>query len=99
MSERPRMNRSEMNVDENRVALRAYWTRTIRFTLALLAVWFVVGYLAAIVFAPWLNQFTFLGGPLGFWFAQNGAIYIFWLLILIYALGMNRLDHEFDVEE
>jgi putative solute:sodium symporter small subunit len=42
---------------------------------------------------------TFLGGPLGFWFAQNGAIYIFWVLILVYAVGMNRLDHEFDVEE
>jgi putative solute:sodium symporter small subunit len=99
MPQRARMNRSEMSPDDNRSALQNYWKRTLRFTLVLLAIWFVVGYLASIVFAPTLNRFTFLGGPLGFWFAQNGAIYIFWLLILAYAIGMNRLDHEFDVEE
>lgn len=99
MPRRARMNRSGMTPDENRSALGTYWKRTLRFTIVLLVIWFTVGYLAAIVFAPTLNRFTFLGGPLGFWFAQNGAIYIFWLLILAYALGMNRLDHEFDVEE
>jgi putative solute:sodium symporter small subunit len=64
-----------------------------------LAVWFVVGYLLAIVFAPALNAYTFLGAPLGFWIAQNGAIYVFILLILIYAVRMNRMDKEFGVEE
>jgi putative solute:sodium symporter small subunit len=99
MPERNRIDRSALSADQNRAALRAYWKRTLRFTLVLLAIWFAVGYLAAIVFAPTLNRINFLGGPLGFWFAQNGAIYVFWLLILAYAIGMNRLDHEFDVEE
>lgn len=79
--------------------LEAYWRRTLRFTVLLLAVWFVAGYVVSIVLAPWLNRFEFLGGPLGFWVAQNGAIYVFWLLILVYAVRMNRLDREFGVEE
>ena len=77
--------------------LEGYWKRNIRLTLTLLAVWFIVGYVLAIIFAPALNTITFLGGPLGFWIAQNGAIYVFILLILIYCLSMNRLDEEFDV--
>ena len=79
--------------------LREHWRRTLRFTLLLLAVWFLVGYVVAIVLAPVLNRVDFLGGPLGFWMAQNGAIYVFWLLILIYAVGMDRLDREFDLHE
>jgi putative solute:sodium symporter small subunit len=53
----------------------------------------------AILLAPWLNRFSLLGGPLGFWVAQNGAIYGFWVLILLYALGMNYLDRKYGVEE
>ena len=77
--------------------LKAYWKRTLRLTVALLVVWFLVGYVLAIILAPVLNGVRFLGGPLGFWIAQNGAIYVFWLLVLIYAWSMNRLDREFDV--
>jgi putative solute:sodium symporter small subunit len=94
-----RMDRSGMTRDENRSVLRAYWRRNLRFTLLLLSIWFLAGYVLPILLGPTLNRVTFLGGPFGFWFAQNGAIYVFWLLILTYALGMNRLDHEFDVEE
>lgn len=83
----------------DQTVLDAYWKRNLRLTLILLSIWFVVGYLLAIVFAPALNNFTFLGTPLGFWMAQNGAIYVFVLLILIYAVGMNRLDKEFGVDE
>jgi putative solute:sodium symporter small subunit len=79
--------------------LDAYWKRTVRLTVALLAIWIIAGYGIAIFMAPTLNRVTFLGGPLGFWFAQNGAIYIFWVLILVYAIGMNRLDREHGVEE
>jgi len=99
MSEHSRINRSGMNVEDNRAILRQYWKRNIRFTLILLGVWFLAGYIVAILLAPLLNRVSFLGGPLGFWFAQNGAIYVFWSIILVYALGMNRLDREFDVEE
>ncbi len=83
----------------DRSVLERYWQRNLRLTLTLLAVWFVFGYLLAIVFAPALNRFTFLGTPLGFWMAQNGAIYVFVLLIFIYAVSMNRLDKEFGVDE
>lgn len=99
MVERPPIRRGGMSRDENRAVLRAYWRKNLRFTLSLLAIWVVAGYVLAILLAPVLNRVTFLGGPLGFWFAQNGAIYTFWILILVYAVGMNRLDREFDVEE
>ncbi len=79
--------------------LDRYWKRNLRLTLTLLVIWFVVGYLLSIVLAPALNAVTFLGAPLGFWMAQNGAIYVFVLLILIYAVAMNGMDKEFGVEE
>ncbi len=69
-----------------------YWRKTVTLTVVLLLIWSLVGYGLAIFLAPWLNRFTFLGGPLGFWVAQNGAIYVFVLLILIYCVAMNRLD-------
>jgi putative solute:sodium symporter small subunit len=99
MAYRERLVRSNLSVEENEAVLRKYWKLTLRFTLLLLALWFVAGYVIAIVLAPTLNQVNFLGGPLGFWLAQNGAIYIFWLLILVYAVGMGRLDREFDVHD
>lgn len=99
MPSNSRMHRSGLSDEDNRAVLRAYWKRNLRFTLVLLSIWFLAGYVVAILLAPTLNQVDFLGGPLGFWFAQNGAIYVFWLLILVYAVGMNRLDREFDVEE
>jgi putative solute:sodium symporter small subunit len=99
MAYRERLVRSNLSVEENEVALRQYWKLTLRFTLLLLALWFVAGYVMAIGLAPALNQVEFLGGPLGFWLAQNGAIYVFWFLILVYAIGMGRLDREFDVND
>jgi putative solute:sodium symporter small subunit len=79
--------------------LESYWKRNLGLTLTLLAIWFVVGLVLAIVLAPALNNFTFLGGPLGFWIAQNGAIYVFLVLIFVYASRMNSLDDEFGVED
>jgi putative solute:sodium symporter small subunit len=99
MADARRINREGMTPEENRAVLSEYWKRTLRLTLILLAVWFLAGYVLAILLAPWLNRFTFLGGPLGYWVAQNGAIYVFWVLILVYAVAMNRLDRRFDVEE
>ena len=84
---------------DNKEMLQNYWKRNIRLTLGLLSIWFIFGYILSIILAPWLNNFTFLGAPLGFWMAQNGAIYVFVLLILIYALRMNKLDEEFGVDE
>jgi putative solute:sodium symporter small subunit len=75
-----------------RAAHHRHFRRNMRLTLALLFVWAMVGLGCGVLFADVLNQYRFLGFPLGFWFAQQGAILTFVLLILIYALGMARLD-------
>ena len=78
-----------------------YWRRNIRYLGILLAIWFVTSYGFGIVFADALNAFMLPGTnyPLGFWFAQQGAIYVFVVLIFVYVRLMNRLDVEFDVDE
>jgi len=78
-----------------------YWRRNIRYVGMLVAVWFAVSYLCGIVFAEALNQFTLPGTnfPLGFWFAQQGAIDVFVVEIFVYVWLMNRLDREFQVDE
>jgi putative solute:sodium symporter small subunit len=78
---------------------RGYWRANLRLQLTLLAVWALFGYVLAILFADPLNDVSFGGFPLGFWFAQQGAIYVFVLLIFIYAITMDRVDHEFGVQE
>jgi len=76
-----------------------YWKRNIRYLVMLLSVWFMVSYGAGILFVDQLNTIKIAGFPLGFWFAQQGSIYVFVLLIFIYVRLMNRLDVEFDVNE
>ena len=81
---------------ENR---KAYWKRNLRVLLTLLAVWFVVSFGFGILLADWLDQFRVFGFKLGFWFAQQGSIYVFVVLIFVYVGIMNKLDREFDVHE
>ena len=69
-----------------------------RLTLALLVIWASAGLGCGVLFADALNEFTFLGFPLGFWFAQQGAILTFVILILVYALAMARLDRRLKAE-
>jgi putative solute:sodium symporter small subunit len=76
-----------------------YWRKNLRYLLILLTIWFAVSYGCGIILADQLNQFNFMGFPLGFWFAQQGAIYVFVILIFVYVRLMNKLDHEFDVDE
>ena len=73
-------------------SLKRYWRSNIRLMLGLLGVWLVAGLGCGVVFADTLNAFSLGGYPLGFWFAQQGAILVFVLIILVYALMMNRLD-------
>jgi putative solute:sodium symporter small subunit len=76
-----------------------YWKKTIRRSLALLAVWFVAGFVMSILLAEPLNSIDFGGIPFGFWMAQQGSIFVFIALILIYVLSMQQLDREAGVEE
>lgn len=76
-----------------------YWKRNLRLMIMLLVVWFAVSFGAGILFVEQLNEIVIADFPLGFWFAQQGSIYTFVVLILIYALRMDRLDAEFGVDE
>ena len=77
----------------------AYWKANLRLLAICLSVWFVVSYVFGIILVDVLNQFQIGGYPLGFWFAQQGSIYTFVILIFVYARQMNKLDREFDVHE
>jgi len=83
----------EIQTAEERI-LRSYWRGNIRLMSLLLLVWAMAGLGCGVVFADFLNQYNLPGTayPLGFWFAQQGSIIIFVLLILIYAVRMNQLD-------
>ena len=77
----------------------AYWKATLRLLTKVLIVWFIVSYGAGILFAPLLNNISLGGYPLGFWFAQQGSIYVFVALIFYYARKMGQIDRQFDVHE
>lgn len=77
----------------------AYWRRNMGLLGKLLTVWFVVSYGFGILLVDVLNEIQFFGFKLGFWFAQQGAIYVFVVLIFVYVKKMNDLDKEFGVDE
>ena len=77
----------------------AYWKSNLRLLTVLLILWFAVSYGLGIILVEPLNTIHLGGYPLGFWFAQQGSIYAFLVLIFIYAVGMNILDKKFDVDE
>lgn len=78
---------------------KAYWRENISMILKLLFVWFVVSYGAGILFINQMNSIEISGVKLGFWFAQQGSIMIFVVLIFIYVRFMNKLDEKYDVQE
>ena len=78
---------------------KEYWRRNLRLVAILLTIWFVVSYGCGILFVDELNKVRMGGFKLGFWFAQQGAIYVFVVLIFVYVRQMNKLDKEFGVEE
>lgn len=79
--------------------LAAYWKENLRLLAFCLSIWFVVSYLFGILLVDVLNQVQLGGYPLGFWFAQQGSIYVFVVLIFYYARKMNALDRKYDVHE
>ena len=76
-----------------------YWRANLRIVSVLLVIWFVVSYGLGIILAEPLNAIRIGGVGLGFWFAQQGSMYTFVVLIFYYAWRMNKLDREFDVHE
>ena len=76
---------------------RDYWRSNLRLVAICLVIWFIVSFGFGILLVEPLNQFELFGYKLGFWFAQQGSIYVFLLLILWYARRMNRLDREHGV--
>jgi len=77
----------------------AYWKANLKLVAWCLAIWFVVSYLFGIILVDQLNAITIGGYRLGFWFAQQGSMYIFVILIFFYAARMRKLDEKFNVHE
>lgn len=77
----------------------SYWNKNLKYLAGLLIVWFLVSYGCGILFVDQLNQIRIGGFKLGFWFAQQGAIYFFILIIFVYVFLMNKLDKDHEVDE
>ena len=84
---------------DQEIRMQAYWRRNLSLMARLLVIWFVVSYGCGILLFDFLNQFRVGGYKLGFWFAQQGSIYVFVGLIFYYARKMAALDKEFHVED
>ena len=78
---------------------KVYWKKNIRIVLSLLAVWFFVSFGMGILLVDVLDNFRIFGFKLGFWMAQQGSIFCFVILIFVYVYKMNKLDHQYDVDE
>jgi|TARA_B100000768_G_C11221443_1_gene350739 putative solute:sodium symporter small subunit len=78
---------------------KAYWKENIRYLFVLLSVWFLVSFVAGIIFKDVLNDFKLGGFKLGFWFAQQGSMYVFVVLIFIYVRLMNKLDKKYGYDK
>ncbi len=79
--------------------LKKYWKENLTYLFILLGVWFLVSYGAGILFVEQLDSIRLGGFKLGFWFAQQGSIYAFLLIIVVYVRLMNKLDKKYDVNE
>ncbi len=79
--------------------LNLYWKENLQYLVILLSIWFLISYGCGIMFADVLNTIKVGGFPLGFWFAQQGSIYVFLVLIFVYVVLMNKLDKKYNVDE
>ncbi len=94
MTQEPRTDKVGKPADH-----RAYWRANLRLIGVLLTIWALVSYVFGILLVEQLNAWKIGDLPLGFWFAQQGAIYVFVLLIFIYAWRMDKLDRKHGVDE
>lgn len=77
----------------------AYWRENIRLLVTLMTIWFACSFGAGILLRDFLDQFMIGGYPLGFWFAQQGSIYIFIALIFYYVVKMRKLERKYDLDD
>ena len=78
---------------------KKYWKKNLKYLAILLSIWFLVSFVFGILLVDELNTIRLGGFKLGFWFAQQGAIYVFVILIFVYIKLMNKLDKEFGFNE
>ncbi len=76
-----------------------YWKANVNLLIILLSIWGFVGYVLSILLVDVLDNIQFFGFKLGFWFAQQGSIYVFVILIFVYAFVMHRIDRRFGVDD
>lgn len=78
---------------------KAYWKKNLKYLTILLSIWFLVSYVFGILLVEQLNTIKIGGFKLGFWFAQQGSLYVFVILIFVYVRLMNKLDKKFDYDK
>ncbi|MBI9041669.1 DUF4212 domain-containing protein [Lutibacter sp.] len=79
--------------------MKAYWKENLGYLAILLSIWFLVSYVFGILLVDQLNTIKVAGFKLGFWFAQQGSMYVFVILIFVYVKLMNKLDKKYGVDE
>jgi len=92
-------DKASQHSNDTRSNADQYWRANLSLLAKLLVVWFTVSFGFGILLADILNTFSFFGFKLGFWFAQQGSIYVFVVLIFIYAIKMKKIDRDFGVED
>lgn len=86
-------------MSEKQKKATAYWNENLRYLFILLGIWFLVSYGAGILFKDFLDNIQLGGFKLGFWFAQQGSIFVFVVLIFVYVRLMNKLDKKYGFDE
>lgn len=84
---------------EHKEKMKAYWKENLRYLAILLSIWFLVSFVFGILLVEQLNTIRMGGFKLGFWFAQQGSMYVFVILIVVYVKLMNKLDKKYGVDE
>jgi putative solute:sodium symporter small subunit len=92
-------NQDSSAEQQRRLNRQAYWKANLRLVGICLLVWFVVSYGFGLLLVDVLNRVSLFGFKLGFWFAQQGAVYVFLVLVFYYARRMNDLDRKYGVQE
>lgn len=92
----PEPEAADRETNENEAA---YWSANLKLLWTLMTIWFAVSFGAGIIFRDFLDQFSLGGYPLGFWFAQQGSIYAFIILIIYYTIRMKQIERQYDLDD